>query len=422
MRLLAVFLLGVWLCFTCPVFSQLSECRIDFNTAGDGADVYGGNTWNLKTYAVSTGLALTNIDGSSAVGATVRLENLDDKLPNGCWSLGSVDWIHSASGEGADQLFYTSAADIQSFIRLENLVDGYYRIDLVVSYSYTGTYYSSDYQIGSNYGVVREPGGDIVSGMTGQGFNPNAGYNDGRYISWSDIVPDDGSISVQISGSNHNMINALRIIYTGDLSLPVDLSMMRAQWKGNSLLIEWCTASEQDNLGFEIHRSCSEVGGFERIASYLDRSELMSKGNSTTISQYSYTDLDANFDDYYWYKIVDVDIAGNRTEHGPFKVQTEGEQAKHLDQFEIYPCYPNPFNPVTRIDFELPGDQYTQITIFNVLGKPVCELVNSQLSAGRHSVTWDAKDSNGNEIAGGVYFVHVSSGSFSEVTKIIYLK
>jgi hypothetical protein len=85
--------------------------------------------------------------------------------------------------------------------------------------------------------------------------------------------------------------------------------------------------------------------------------------------------------------------------------------------------YPNPFNPTTTIKFSVATDnQATELTIYNLKGQKVKTLVNDQLAAGLHSVTWNGKDSNNNNVASGVYFYKLSNAEQTETRKMILMK
>jgi len=85
--------------------------------------------------------------------------------------------------------------------------------------------------------------------------------------------------------------------------------------------------------------------------------------------------------------------------------------------FVLEQNYPNPFNPSTIIRFSLPQTEYVSIRVYNTVGEEVYELVNSQLSAGTHSVDFNAKT-----LASGVYYYRIKAGNFNDVKKMILLK
>jgi hypothetical protein len=79
--------------------------------------------------------------------------------------------------------------------------------------------------------------------------------------------------------------------------------------------------------------------------------------------------------------------------------------------------YPNPFNPATTIKYQLPQNNHVTLRIYDVLGNLVTTLIDEDVAAGYHSVTWSA----GN-IASGVYFYRLTSGSFISTKKLILMK
>jgi Carboxypeptidase regulatory-like domain/FlgD Ig-like domain len=84
--------------------------------------------------------------------------------------------------------------------------------------------------------------------------------------------------------------------------------------------------------------------------------------------------------------------------------------------------YPNPFNPTTQIAFSVPQSMHVTITIFNILGQQVATLVDGNMSAGSHLVTWNARNRNGEMLPTGVYFYRLSTPSFTAVKKMLLLK
>jgi len=85
--------------------------------------------------------------------------------------------------------------------------------------------------------------------------------------------------------------------------------------------------------------------------------------------------------------------------------------------FEIQQNYPNPFNPATKIKYSVPADGLVNISVFNVLGEKVTDLVNSVHKAGSYEVTFDATN-----FATGMYIYRMESGNFVSVKKMMILK
>ena len=86
-------------------------------------------------------------------------------------------------------------------------------------------------------------------------------------------------------------------------------------------------------------------------------------------------------------------------------------------EFTLAQNYPNPFNPVTSIDFGLPENSEVTITVYNVLGQVVTDLVNGEMDAGYHKVVWDASN-----MASGVYFYRIAAGDFTTTKRMVLMK
>ncbi len=91
-------------------------------------------------------------------------------------------------------------------------------------------------------------------------------------------------------------------------------------------------------------------------------------------------------------------------------------------EFALSQNYPNPFNPTTTIDFKVASAANVNISVFNVLGQRVRNLVDQDLAAGSYSATWDGRDDSSQPLASGVYFYRLQSGSYVESRKMTLLK
>ena len=91
-------------------------------------------------------------------------------------------------------------------------------------------------------------------------------------------------------------------------------------------------------------------------------------------------------------------------------------------EYALHNNYPNPFNPVTTIEFDLPVSGRVNLKIFNLLGEEVTTLLQEEFEAGRHSVIWDGLNNAQNNVSSGVYFYSIKSGSFRAVKKMILIR
>ena len=84
--------------------------------------------------------------------------------------------------------------------------------------------------------------------------------------------------------------------------------------------------------------------------------------------------------------------------------------------------YPNPFNPVTTLRYRLPNDEAVTITIYDMLGNVVKNLVKTNQSSGNKSVQWNATNNQGEQVSAGVYFYSIEASEFRHTKKMILLK
>jgi flagellar hook assembly protein FlgD len=90
--------------------------------------------------------------------------------------------------------------------------------------------------------------------------------------------------------------------------------------------------------------------------------------------------------------------------------------------FRLGQSRPNPFNPSTTIDYDLPASVTVTLRIYDLLGREIRTLVNELQIAGFHQVVWDGRDQRGNRVGSGVYLYTMTAGAFVETRKMTLLK
>jgi len=91
-------------------------------------------------------------------------------------------------------------------------------------------------------------------------------------------------------------------------------------------------------------------------------------------------------------------------------------------EFSLSQNYPNPFNPTTNISFEIPSSSEVVVSVYNMLGQKVVDLVNGVHAPGVYNVTWNGLDANGKPVGSGLYIYHMSAGDYSATNKMLFLK
>ena len=170
--------------------------------------------------------------------------------------------------------------------------------------------------------------------------------------------------------------------------VPVELSSFTALCKGNQVTLNWTTATELNNQGFEIQRSIS--GSDWATIAFKNGA-----GSTTNPQSYSYVDQVTSVKEgKVLYRLKQIDFGGEYKYSSVVEVKlNEIPISFSLDQ-----NYPNPFNPSTKISFGLPQRSNVVLKIFNTLGQEVAELVNESLDAGMHTYNFDAS-----KLSSGIY-------------------
>tara|TARA_Y100000590_G_scaffold287563_2_gene323754 strand:+ start:1144 stop:4155 length:3012 start_codon:yes stop_codon:yes gene_type:complete len=91
-------------------------------------------------------------------------------------------------------------------------------------------------------------------------------------------------------------------------------------------------------------------------------------------------------------------------------------------EYSLGQNYPNPFNPITIIPFDIAVNEKVQLLIYNILGKQVASLVNGNLNAGRHTVTWNGKSDSGIMMPTGLYIYEIRTDKFRDTGKMLFIK
>jgi hypothetical protein len=202
--------------------------------------------------------------------------------------------------------------------------------------------------------------------------------------------------------------STFRVSLQTDIAAPVELISFSATVVNRDAKLNWSTAREMNNKGFEIQRA--EAGGqnseFSKIG-YLD-----GKGNSNSQTSYSFIDAKLKTGKYK-YRLKQIDLNGN---YEFYNLQNEIEIFLPK-KFSISQNYPNPFNPVTKVDFDLPYDCNVSIKLYDITGREVKTLLSERKTAGYYTIDFSA-----NYIASGVYFYRITAENYSEIKRMVLIK
>lgn len=218
-----------------------------------------------------------------------------------------------------------------------------------------------------------------------------------------------------------------------DISLPVSLSSFTAAAGDGQVTLRWVTESETGNLGFEVWRADRQDGDYTLLSSYQNNPDLQGRYNSNTRTRYQFVDRFVANGFTYWYRLVDVDVNGTRTEHGPISAtpMKAATEVVTVDptvprQLRLLPNFPNPFNPSTTLRFQVPASSQTaaqvQLVIYNPLGQTVRTLVQAPLAPGEYEVQWDATGEDGTPLPAGIYYAVLRFNQQQRIQKLVLVK
>lgn len=217
-----------------------------------------------------------------------------------------------------------------------------------------------------------------------------------------------GAVAIRQGGSTATgKIDGIRITTSWTDIVPVELTAFTVSAIGNSVRLNWSTASEINNSGFEVERS-----------STLPRQEVWEKigfvqGNGTTTlaQQYSFTDKNVSTGSYS-YRLKQIDFDGTFAYSPVVEVEVSAPV-----KFDLAQNYPNPFNPGTTIQFSLPKSSNVLLKVYNLLGQEVATLLDGFKEAGVHYINFDAANLNS-----GLYIYKIEAEGFTSTKKMTLLK
>lgn len=190
--------------------------------------------------------------------------------------------------------------------------------------------------------------------------------------------------------------------------LSVTLSSFTAVADGGLVSLDWSITDASNHTGFQIYRS-NTLGTAGRE---LLTPELLHGGNHL-----NFVDRPEEPGTYYYW-LADVSAAGETTFHGPIVVTMPLVPSV----FRLAQNAPNPFNPTTTLEYDLPKSAHTVLTIYDALGRQVRTLVDARQTAGFYKVSWNGLDQRGVPVGSGVYFYTLTAGEFATTKKMTLLK
>ncbi|QOJ28446.1 MAG: T9SS type A sorting domain-containing protein [Ignavibacteriales bacterium] len=225
------------------------------------------------------------------------------------------------------------------------------------------------------------------------------------YIEVYGTNPNETKYDNGTSGSNY------KATFTTTSAFPVELTSFNGKVVNGKINLNWNTATEVNNYGFEVERA-KAVSGSQNVQ-FAKVGFVEGNGNSNSPKSYSFTDANVTAGKYiYRLKQIDTD--------GQFEYSQEIEVSVDnlINGYVLEQNFPNPFNPSTSIKFGFQTDTRAEVKVYNVIGAEVATLFNGMADAGRiYEVTFDASG-----LASGTYFYKLVTPDKTDVRKMILMK
>jgi hypothetical protein len=293
----------------------------------------------------------------------------------------------------------------------------------------TGGYGSSYWQVtpngilsGAVYDITINFGDNETNSIMTPSINTRLAKRNTDWVAYT--TPGTGNLETELNWVNlwakvrglENFSEFALIDYSN--ALPVELCSFSASTNNRNVTLVWQTCSELNNAGFDIERR-KEDPVSKIFSAWQKTAFIEGYGNSTEIKNYNYVEkkLDAG---RYQYRLKQIDYNGNAEYY-----QLSNPEVIEIGKpgtIEMSQNYPNPSNPKTKIDYQIPFNGKVSLLIYDVLGREVIKLVNNELKeTGYYTAEFD-----GSSLASGVYFYRfIADGEgqkFSKTMKLILVK
>jgi hypothetical protein len=275
---------------------------------------------------------------------------------------------------------------------------------------------------GTTYDVTIHFGGNETYTISSPSLNTRLAKHNGTWEVFS--TPGNGNWQSELNWvsetvKSRGMTGFSNFALTdGTDPLPVEICSFDAFVNNRDVDLTWSTCTEVNNKGFDIEKRTwntldNEYSSWVK-AGYVD-------GNGTTNEPQYYRFSDKKLSSgKYQYRLKQIDLNGNFEYHN--LSDPSDVIIGNPGNADLFQNYPNPSNPISKVDFQLPFDANVSLKVFDITGKEVLVLVNKDLVSGFYTAEF-----NGSNLASGVYFYRLTANSndgnsFSKTMKLILVK
>jgi len=375
-----------------------------FNDPSTGTAVGGGGTilrtinggadWNAQTSGTTDtlrGVSFTDAINGTAVGGDGTI--LHTTNGGAIWtsqSSGTTEWLNSVSFTDANN--GTAVGDAGTILKTTN----------------GGTNWisqTSGTAIGLNGVSFTDSDNGTAVGYSGTILRTTNGGT-----TWNEQLSGTAQNLYSVSFTDTNNGTAVgqggHILRTTNGGVPVELTSFTATANGKEVILNWSTATETNNQGFEIQRKLNNyiwnrIGFVEGHGTTTEPKVYLYVNNVNNITAASLV-----------YRLKQLDFDGSYEYSNEVLVELSVPKEFTLEQ-----NYPNPFNPTTTIKYSIPKTSLTKLVVYDLLGREIETLVSGVKLPDNYEVEFEASG-----LSTGVYFYQLQAGDYVETKKMIMLK
>jgi len=205
------------------------------------------------------------------------------------------------------------------------------------------------------------------------------------------------------------------VVFNENGIVPVELLSFTSSLIDNDVILNWQTATETNDQGFEIERL--KYSKFEKLNDWETIGFVSGNGTTTEPQLYSFVDENLSAGKYQ-YRLKQIDFDGTFEYSNSIEVEINSPTIFSLEQ-----NYPNPFNPSTSIQYAISSSQFVTLKVYDVLGKEITTLVSEEKSAGSYEVEFSSAETlHATSLPSGVYFYRLKAGDYIETKKMVLMK
>lgn len=371
--------------------------------AASGKTIYytidGGSVWNSKVVGTTGNhysVYYLNSTTAYSAGSTGRIYKTADNGAN---------WPTSGSASGTINSIWFSTSDIGWAVGFKDssgnpgeilkTTNGGTTWNLVPNF-YTVTLQSVRFSDANN-GIIVGNNGVIYKTVDG-----------GETWTTSAQVTANTLMSAALLNSSTTLVagNTGTIIKSSNAPLPVELTSFTASVRNNVVNLNWETATEVDNYGFEIERK-------DKHSNWTKIGFVEGHFTSNSPKYYTFSDKPSGSSKFS-YRLKQIDNDGKFEYSGIVEVDLSGMLPKDIE----IKNFPNPFNPETNINIKLPETGQTTVELYNSTGEKIFTIYKGKLDVG----TTLSLKVDGSTLPSGVYLIRVSAGKYRKTHKILLMK